>query len=49
MAMPFNLWLFAVKHLGQTFDASKLIYDQLSNEQKEALLKEYEEYSKKNC
>ena len=43
--MNFELWLFAIKRLGQTMDVAKLIYDGLSEEDKERLKKEYEEYS----
>ena len=42
--MNFELWLFAIKQLGQTMDAAKMIYDGLSDEDKERLKKEYEQY-----
>ena len=44
--MSFELWIFAVKQLGQTMDAAKMIYDGLSEEDKERLKKEYENYVK---
>mgnify|MGYP006988846008 CR=1 FL=1 len=43
--MNFALWLFTIKALGQTVDASKMMFDRLSEEEKEKLRKEYEEYS----
>lgn len=44
--LAFELWLYVVKHFGQTFDAAKLIYEQLSDSEKENLKKEYETYVK---
>ncbi len=44
--MNFELWLFTIKRLGQTMDAAKLIYDGLTDAEKEALKKEYEDYTK---
>lgn len=41
--MDFFLWIFAIKHLGQTYDASRMVYDNLSEDEKEKLKKEYEE------
>ncbi|MBR1477208.1 MAG: hypothetical protein IJ608_04505 [Lachnospiraceae bacterium] len=41
--MSFELWLFAVKHLGQNFETTNRIYAQLSYGEKEILKKEYEE------
>ena len=41
--MSFELWLFAVKRLAQTMDAAQLIYDGLSDADKERLKKEYDE------
>lgn len=45
--MNFELWLFTIKQLGQTMDVAKMIYDGLSEQEKERLKKEYEEYTKK--
>ncbi len=42
--MSFELWLFAVKRLAQTMDAAQLIYDGLSDADKERLKKEYDEF-----
>ncbi len=42
--MNFELWLFTIKQLGQTMDAAKMIYEGLSDEDKERLKKEYEQY-----
>ena len=42
--MSFELWLFAVKRLAQTQDAAQLIYDGLSDADKERLKKEYDEF-----
>lgn len=42
--MNFELWLFTIKRLGQTMDAARMIYDGLSDEDKERIKKEYEEY-----
>ncbi|MCR4587696.1 MAG: hypothetical protein K5682_04745 [Lachnospiraceae bacterium] len=41
--MNFELWLFAMKHLGQNPDASKNIFDNMPAEEQEKLRKEYEE------
>ena len=46
--MNFELWLFAMKRLGQTMDAAKMIFDNLSEEEQEKIRKEYEEYIKSN-
>ena len=46
--MNFELWLFAMKRLGQTMDAAKMIFDNLSEEEQEKIRKEYEEYSNSN-
>jgi len=40
------MWLFVIKKLGQTYDAALMIYEQLPNERKEELKKEYEAYVK---
>ena len=40
--MSFELWLFAIKHLGQNFETAMRIYEQLSFGEKEILKKEYE-------
>ena len=40
--MSFDLWLFAIKKLAQTFDASLLIYNNLDEEEKKKLKEEYE-------
>lgn len=42
--MTFELWLFTIKRLGQTFDTAKMIYDQLPEDRKDELKKEYEKY-----
>ena len=44
--MNFELWLFAIKRLGQTMDAAKMIFDVMVEEEKEKIRKEYEEYTK---
>ena len=44
--MTFELWLFTIRHLAQTYDATIMLFNQLSDEQKEALRKEYEETEK---
>ncbi len=41
--MTFELWLFTIKCLGQTYDAALAIYENLSDDKKEDLKKEYEE------
>jgi hypothetical protein len=41
--MSFELWLFTIKRLGQTYDAALAIYENLPDEQKEELRKEFEE------
>jgi len=41
--MGFDLWLFAVKRLAQTFEMAQQIFNQLPEEEKERLLKEYHE------
>lgn len=46
--MSFELWLFTVKRLGQTFDAAKMIYDGLDERRQEEIKKEYEEYLEAN-
>jgi len=40
--MDFYLWLFTVKRLAQTYDASKLIFNNFSSERQAALMEEYE-------
>ena len=40
--MTFELWLFAVKHLGQTYDAALAIFNTFPGDKKEELKKEYE-------
>ena len=42
--MNFELWLFAIKRLGQTMDAAQMIYEQLSEEEKDKLKEEYDAY-----
>ena len=44
--MSFELWLFAIKKLGQTMDVAKLIYDNMIEEAKAELRKEYDDYIK---
>ena len=41
--MPFELWLFAVKRLAQTYEMVDPIFSQLSEIEKNALRKEYEQ------
>ncbi|MBR3307686.1 MAG: GAF domain-containing protein [Lachnospiraceae bacterium] len=41
-SMPFELWLYAIKQLAQTYEMVEPIYAQLSDAEKEALRKEYE-------
>ncbi len=43
-AMSFEIWLFAIKGLAQTYDMTLKIYDQLSEPAKEELKNEYEIY-----
>ncbi len=40
--MNFELWLFAIKHLGQNPDAAKNIFNNMSADEQEKLRKEYE-------
>ncbi len=40
--MDFTLWLFAIKKLGQTYDAAKTVFDAMPPEEQEELRKEYE-------
>ncbi|MCR4762522.1 MAG: hypothetical protein K5696_03245 [Lachnospiraceae bacterium] len=40
--MTFELWLFAMKKLGQTPDAAKLVFDNMPDAEKEELVKEYQ-------
>ncbi len=42
--MNFELWIFTIKKLAQTMDAAQLIYDGLSDEEKENLHREYEAF-----
>lgn len=46
--MTFELWLFAVKKLAQTYDATIVIFNQLSNERQVELRKEYDEHMQKD-
>ncbi len=39
--MSFELWLFAMKNLGQTPDAAKMVFDNMPAEEQERLQKEY--------
>lgn len=41
--MPFELWLFAVKRLAQTYEMVEPIFSQLSEVEKQTLRKEYEQ------
>ena len=41
--MPFELWLFAVKRLAQTYEMVEPIFSQLSEAEKQTLRKEYEQ------
>ncbi len=40
--MEFELWLFAIKNLAQTYEMSQMIYSQLPKAEKDALKDEYE-------
>ena len=40
--MPFELWLYAIKGLAQTYEMVEPIYSQLSDQEKKALQEEYE-------
>ncbi|MCR5716471.1 MAG: hypothetical protein K6G23_06485 [Lachnospiraceae bacterium] len=42
--MEFGLWIFAIKRLGQTYEAAQMIYNNLSEAAKEDLRKEYDEF-----
>ena len=42
--MNFELWIFTIKQLATIMDAAKLIYDGLSDEEKEDLHREYDAY-----
>ena len=44
--MTFELWLFAEKHLAQTYQMAIEIYSNMSEEQKSDLMAEYEAYQK---
>ncbi|MBO4908041.1 MAG: hypothetical protein J5476_02055 [Lachnospiraceae bacterium] len=46
--MNFELWLFAIKRMGQTIDAAKMMFERLSEEEQEQVRKEYEAYSEAN-
>ncbi len=39
--MDFELWLFAVKRLAQTYEMAREIYAQLPEEEKQRLQEEY--------
>ena len=39
--IPFELWLFSIKKLGQNMEAATQHFERLSDEEKEALLQEY--------
>ncbi|MCR5251781.1 MAG: GAF domain-containing protein [Lachnospiraceae bacterium] len=41
-SMPFELWLYAIKGLAQTYEMVEPIYSQLSEQEKKALRDEYE-------
>ena len=41
-SMPFELWLYAVKGLAQTYEMVEPIYSQLSDQEKKTLQEEYE-------
>ena len=41
-SMPFELWLYAIKGLAQTYEMVEPIYSQLSDQEKKALRAEYE-------
>ncbi len=41
-SMPFELWLYAIKGLAQTYEMVEPIYSQLSEQEKKALKAEYE-------
>ena len=39
--MSFELWLFAMKNLGQTPDAAKMVFDNMPTEEQQRLKEEY--------
>ena len=39
--MSFELWLFAMKNLGQTPDAAKIVFDNMPDEEQKELREEY--------
>ncbi len=39
--MTFELWLFAIKQLGQTYEMAQKIYEQLPEAEKKRLQEEY--------
>lgn len=39
--MDFKLWLFVIKHIGQTYDTAAFVYDRMSEDEKKALQEEY--------
>ena len=39
--MSFELWLFAMKNIGQTPDAAQLVFDNMPESEKEELRREY--------
>ncbi|MBQ3790509.1 MAG: hypothetical protein II800_06220 [Lachnospiraceae bacterium] len=43
--MSFELWLFAMKNLGQTPDAAKMVYDNMPAEEQQRLKEEYDSTS----
>ena len=41
--MPLDLWLYTIKHLGTTMDSARLVYDNMPENEKAEIMREYEE------
>lgn len=46
-AIPFEVWLFSIKRLAQTYDMAITIYEQLSDAAKKELESDYKMYLEK--
>ncbi len=44
--MTFEIWLFSIKKLAQTYDMAIRIFEQLSDDAKDELEQEYRDYCK---
>ncbi len=42
--MSFEMWLFAIKKFAQSYEVAQLLFENLSEEAKADLRREYEEY-----